>query len=163
MTGNTFARIIMFPLLLTGGESPGGRQPSLQGPAVVRAVAPLYPAMAATLGISGTVIVEVQIDTRGSVASVRSVDGPELLHKTAEHTARRWLFASTDDQVRARTVKLYFTFHLLPEETSSEELFATFLPPYSAQVNGRVPKIKTLVVSDPPISKSHTRMRRKKK
>lgn len=160
-THNVIAAVVNM-LLLMGGIVNSGQQPASQSPSVVKAVAPFYPAMAATLRISGTVVVEVEIDLHGSATSVRIVDGPELLHKSAENAARRWLFVSADDQASIRTARLSFTFKLMPRDVSPDELLPIFLPPYSVEVRGREPDIITMVISDPPLSKRPSRLRKKK-
>src|SRR5437588_4737326 len=61
-------------------------------PEVVAAVAPSFPPIAASANTTGDVIVEVNIDSSGSVASAHAVTGHPLLKKVCEATAKRWKF-----------------------------------------------------------------------
>jgi Ca-activated chloride channel family protein len=56
---------------------------------------PVYPPVARTSGVVGTVIIEVTIDERGSVADVRVLSGHPLLQKAALAAARQAKFSPT--------------------------------------------------------------------
>lgn len=56
---------------------------------------PSYPQHAKSLGISGTVIVEVMIDERGKVIEAKAISGPKQLFVTAVDAARQAKFSPT--------------------------------------------------------------------
>jgi TonB family protein len=66
----------------------------LQGTAI-RRVEPLYPRMAQLAGVSGSVVVEVLVDEKGSVVSARAISGHVLLKAAAENAARGWRWNPT--------------------------------------------------------------------
>lgn len=86
---------------------------ALQASAVSR-TDPVYPPLALTAHITGTVFVEVTIDESGTVASARSFSGHPLLKEAAEQAARAWTFKPT--VLQGKPVKvvgtLRFTFNL---------------------------------------------------
>jgi len=108
---------------------------------VVQAVAPVFPPLAVTAAQDGTVVVDVQVDAKGTVKSLQIVEGPKLLHKVVEIATRRWVFAATEDKTDSRTVRLSFVFKLVSKETPSEELLTIFRPPYQVEVRTRFPTI----------------------
>jgi VWFA-related protein/TonB family protein len=56
---------------------------------------PLYPPAAKSIGVGGTVIVEVLIDESGKIISARAVSGPPLLQSAAVQAARLAKFSPT--------------------------------------------------------------------
>jgi len=106
------------------------------GPELMKAVAPVYPLVAIAAGVSGSVVVQVQVDRQGNVTSTRTIDGPKLLRTAAEHTARRWLFSATDEPA-TREARLVFSFKLVPKDTAVDELSPIFMPPYQVEVKGK--------------------------
>jgi len=104
--------------------------------AVVAAVAPLYPPIAAAAHAIGDVTVGVKIDASGKVTSAHAVTGHPLLQAVSVTAARRWKFVSATESNAERTVRLTFTF--LQDETHlpDDERTAVFLPPYKVQVAG---------------------------
>lgn len=117
-------------------------------PAVLSAVAPVYPILAVASNTSGEIKVEVRVNAAGEVTAARSVDGHPLLRQTAESTARRWRFAPVDSGANARTVTLMFVFRIMPKETAADELTTMFTPPYQVEVRHR--PFEPVVNSDPP-------------
>jgi protein TonB len=65
---------------------------SLAAPKLVRKVAPAYPELALAARVSGVVVLEAQVDTRGSVTSVRVVSGHPLLEAAALEAVRQWRY-----------------------------------------------------------------------
>lgn len=57
---------------------------------------PSYPTIAKTVGASGQVTVQVQVDERGNVVSARAVSGHPLLRSAAESAARRSKISSNE-------------------------------------------------------------------
>jgi TonB family protein len=120
------------------------------GPQVVQAYSATYPAVAAAARASGSVIVEAEIDSSGKVTLVRTVDGIRLLGAAAEKSARRWVFAP-EDAKKNRTVRLTFTFKLMPDDAPADELLPIFLPPYRIEVRQALPKVIDSPNVDPPL------------
>ena len=67
-------------------------------------VVPMYPPLAKTSGVSGTVRVNVVVDETGKVAEITSSEGPTLLRSAAEAAARNWRFLPT--AVNGKPVRL---------------------------------------------------------
>jgi TonB family protein len=159
------AVIFTSALLATSATEVSGLSeiPSQQEIAPVKAVAPVYPLVATAAGVSGLVIVEVQVDQQGVVTSVRTVDGPKLLRGAAEKCASRWLFAApADKSLGTRVVHLSFLFTLVRGDPLSEELVPIFIPPYHVEVKGTKPNLIQRVDSDPPMSKQRSQPRKNK-
>lgn len=111
--------------------------PALQTPAsdsaiAVRAAMPPYPAIAAAWAVSGTVLVDVQIDPNGRVATANAASGPKPLRKPATDAAERWVFNSVDSSAGSRSVRLTFVFRELSYEWKQDE--RDFSPPYQMAV-----------------------------
>jgi protein TonB len=51
--------------------------------------------MARTARVQGTVVVEVEVDEEGNVASARATDGPALLRQAAVDAVRQWIYSPT--------------------------------------------------------------------
>jgi hypothetical protein len=101
-------------------------------PAVVLAVAPIFPPAAVASNTSGRVVIEVQIDVTGAVSMAKIVDGDVLFRqgKIYEATALRWRFAADKNGAGLRTARLTFVFRIMPKETPPAELTSVFMPPY---------------------------------
>jgi TonB family protein len=86
---------------------------ALQASAINR-VEPVYPPLALSARVSGTVLVEVTIDESGNVTSARSLAGHALLKDAAAEAARMWTFKPA--MLEGKPVKvvgaLRFTFNL---------------------------------------------------
>jgi TonB family protein len=105
-------------------------------PEVVMAVAPIFPPVAVASNTSGRVVIEVQVDAKGTVSMAKIVDGDALFRqgKIYEATARRWRFAAAKDGAGLRTARLTFVFKIMPNNTPSAELTSVFMPPYQVEV-----------------------------
>jgi TonB family protein len=115
------------------------------GPDVVAAVAPRFPAIAASANATGDVIVEVIIDSSGTVSSAHATAGHPLLKKLCEVTAKRWKFVpATGDKVE-RTAHLTFSFRVVAKATELD-MTPVFFPPYRIEVAAEKPKIETYTV-----------------
>jgi len=121
---------------------------STERPAVVSAVAPAYPVVAVASNTSGTVQVEVKVNTAGEVIFAQSIDGHPLLRQKAENTARRWRFMPVANDARVRLVTLTFVFRIMSKETVVDDLTPVFTPPYQIEVRHR--PFDPVVDSDPP-------------
>lgn len=116
-------------LLLCAAVLPlSGKGPA---PALEEAVAPAYPAAAATGKISGTVLVIVQVDRSGKVTGASIAEGHAFLRQASLDAARLWRFQT---RRQASEVKLTFSFKLMPKNTPEPELGAVFKPPYTVEV-----------------------------
>jgi hypothetical protein len=128
-------------------------------PAVREAVPAIYPAIALSAHATGTVIVEVQISSNGSVTSAHAISGAGVLRPISEFTARRWLFASTDTG-NARMARLTFRFTIVPDGTDSKDRVPIFRPPYEVETRTDVPQIVQTPNSDPAPKRKRSFWRR---
>lgn len=139
--------LLIFCVMLSIKASAQSEKPS--GPQVIQASSALYPDVAAAARASGNVVIEAKVDSRGTVTSVRTVEGIRLLGAAAEKSARRWIF--TPEDVKTRTVRLSFTFKLMPDDTPADELLPLFMPPCSIEVRRVLPKVIDSPNVDPPL------------
>lgn len=80
-------------------------------PIPITAPRPPYPAIAMAKKISGTVLVDVQVNSDGKVIAVKSLMGPDILQKVAQQSAWAWRFKPFVLASGAFTVRLTFIFH----------------------------------------------------
>jgi TonB family protein len=59
---------------------------------LVQKTAPVYPPIAKTAGVSGTVVLEAVISKAGTIEDLRIVSGPVMLRKAAEDAVRTWRY-----------------------------------------------------------------------
>jgi TonB family protein len=69
-----------------------------KAPRKITDVRPVYPPMAISLGVQGTVVVEAAIDERGRVVSARIVESVRLLDQSAIDAVRQWQFEATTER-----------------------------------------------------------------
>jgi len=121
--------------------------------ALVEAVAPVYPPIAAYTATSGDVKVKLMVDRTGSVTTASIVEGNKLLSAAALDAARRWRFSTSDEGKEATIV---FSFRILPKGTSESELAVRFRPPLGIEVRRMVPEATTNSdpAADPPKRKA---------
>jgi len=112
-------------------------------PAVIRAVAPLFPIPDKNTYAVGSVVVEIEINAHGSVSKAKAVRGHPLLCAASEKAAQRWLFDSVTPETKVRTARLTFIFKLLENPTAEEDLAPVFSPPYQIEVRRVAPVIET--------------------
>ncbi len=74
------------PVRITGGITP---------PVRTAYVAPIYPDIARTAGVSGVVALECTIDPTGHVIDVRVITGHPLLDEAATNAVRQWRYTPT--------------------------------------------------------------------
>jgi TonB family protein len=103
-------------------------------PAVVSAVAAVYPPLARSAGVSGDVFVNVEIDRGGKVTSGSAERAQPLLQRASEDAARRWLFAPASKGENKRRARLTFSFVLMPGKTPYDEAAPIFYPPYRIEI-----------------------------
>jgi len=129
--------LILILLLLTAGRLALGQKtlkPSEDLPDVVVAVAPTYFPLALSSHTSGEVVIEVKIDSLGVVISADAISGNPVLVGGSRQVARRWKFVAISDQKRIRVARLTFVFRLVAKDTSIDELFPIFKPPYRVEI-----------------------------
>jgi protein TonB len=59
---------------------------------LVQKTAPVYPPIAKTAGVSGTVVLEAVISKSGTIEDLHVVSGPVMLRKAAEDAVRTWRY-----------------------------------------------------------------------
>jgi TonB family protein len=59
---------------------------------LLKSVPPVYPAVAKSQHISGSVQVDALIDTSGNVAELKIISGPSLLHRAALDAVKQWKY-----------------------------------------------------------------------
>lgn len=121
--------------------------------ALVEAVAPVYPPIAAYTATSGDVKVKLMVDRTGSVTTASIVEGNKLLSAAALDAAKRWRFSTSDE---GKETTIMFSFRILPKGTSESELAVRFRPPLEIEVRRMVPEATTNSdpAADPPKRKA---------
>ena len=107
---HTFISILLLLLAAVVAFGSTSHLQTSDQPAVDSQAAPQISLEAAAMGASGTVEVEVQIDSYGRVTAARAVSGDPGLHGACEEAARRWLFAPSIGDKTARKANLIFEF-----------------------------------------------------
>lgn len=107
--------------------------PHLDLPVVTNAVRPAYPPIAAARKVSGSVLVDVQINAAGVVLNASPVCGPGLLREAAKEAAMRWRFDSIENASKMRSIWLIFIFRPVSYVTQKGE--SDFTPPYQMAVS----------------------------
>jgi TonB family protein len=126
--------LIVVSVILLGCIALAQRVTSNQ-PAVVSAVAPVYPAIAASTAIlNGDFHVEVELDRTGKVTSTDSSSAPKPLRKVMEEAASRWQFVPDPSGQEKRKVQITFTFRRMPSKASNLDSTPVFYPPYRIEV-----------------------------
>ena len=100
-------------------------------PAVISAVAPVYPAIAQSVNASGDVVVTVEINRSGDVISARVDNGHALLLKASVDASP---LEVRDEHRRIPTAQLIFTFRIVPDKTAGIDRTPVFYPPYRIEV-----------------------------
>jgi len=59
---------------------------------MISSVAPMYPALAKSQHIAGSVRVDALVDTNGRVTTMKIVSGPSMLHQAAMDALRQWKY-----------------------------------------------------------------------
>ena len=106
--------------------------PPIDQPAVVAAVAPVFPAIARVAHVKADVVTEVTIQSDGTVHATKGIAGHPLLQKACETAAKKWKFSPSTE--RERKVRLTFSFAVVDGGKSDPEYTITFMPPYKIEV-----------------------------
>src|SRR5262249_41558838 len=83
----------------------------------IKIVKPRYPRAAELRRIEGEVILELEVDPRGVVQTVRTLNGDSLLGEAAKEAARQWRFPPAENQSVSTVTRARFNFKL-PAETN---------------------------------------------
>ena len=85
-----------------------------QKPVPTKEVSPEYPRRARELKIEGTVVIEMYLNERGKVDSVRVISGNPLLHEVTREAAMQWEFtpAMQNDRPVRLKVAVPFSFEI---------------------------------------------------
>jgi TonB family protein len=158
VTTATLALLLLTSLLTVQLALADTKDAFEEAQSVVKAVAPNYPPLALAARVSGSVILEAFVDLQGKVGSVRILEGPNLLRAAAENASKQWVFHVAASGDKPRTVRLTFTFTIMPEDTPSEELLSSFMPPNSVEVKEKLGRI----VQNPNVDPSLRTTRKKR-
>ena len=94
------------PAIKLGGNAQEAR--------LISSVPPVYPALAKSLGIEGTVMVHGVIETSGQVTHMTVVSGPSVLRNAAMDAIGKWKYAPgmLDGKPAATEVNITVDFHV---------------------------------------------------
>jgi TonB family protein len=81
--------------------------PDIKSATLISSVAPIYPAMAKTQRITGSVTIDALIDATGRVASTKVVSGPATLQDAAKDALSRWKYEPA--QLHGKPVPMHVT------------------------------------------------------
>jgi TonB family protein len=84
---------------------------SPEDPKVIETKAPIYPAIARSLHLQGSVVLEVAIDADGKVTSVSAITGHPILYNASKGAALGWRFEAAPGGANNRQVRLTFEFN----------------------------------------------------
>jgi TonB family protein len=98
------------PVLASPGSSTGPSHEARQ----ISATRPVYPEIAKTAHIEGTVVVSAEVDETGKVTDVKAVSGPMQLRQAAIDSVRQWKYepALAYGKPAATRVTVNIAFHL---------------------------------------------------
>jgi TonB family protein len=82
-------------------------------PKLISTVLPIYPAIARSAGVEGSVVVEASIGSNGNVVSTKVISGPPILRQAALDALRRWKYqpATLNDVPTAVQITVTIQFH----------------------------------------------------
>ena len=105
----------LFALLLLGvvvnlhpGVSLAQHEPSASARKLISRVTPIYPAVARTMKLSGTVKLEVLVQPNGSIKAAQVKGGNPVLAQSAQNAVRSWKWEKADRQTTEQ-VECYFS------------------------------------------------------
>jgi TonB family protein len=133
-----------FPLAADSADSPG-ISVDLGGATLLHRPPVLYPEAARKLGIQGTVVVQLKLDSSAEVSDALVVSGPDELRKEALRSVLNWHFAA-DAAGTTRVVSISF------QADAAQTAPAPPVPPrplQKIQVGGNVQSTKLIVQPKP--------------
>lgn len=83
---------------------------AVRQPVRVKGVPPVYPAIAQTARVAGTVVIDAVIDVDGTVRDARVLSGPSLLSGAALDAVRQWRYTPTT--LNNQPVQVVMTVHV---------------------------------------------------
>jgi TonB family protein len=98
-------RLLFFCMLFSIGVLPGRAWPAVDNTCVKHITAPNFPRLPWFAQLTGTVEVDVDVDTSGRVRSAVASGAHNLLNRAAEENIREWTFCSA-----AKSFKLKMTY-----------------------------------------------------
>lgn len=116
----------------------------------IRAVSPVYPDIARSVGIQGTVVVKVAVDALGNVKTTTKTTGDKILYNAAAVAAHKWVFPPIDSSSE-RSIDLHFTFLLINKFESSSDLAPVFLLPNTIEIRSELQSAKDSPNIDPKL------------
>jgi len=81
--------------------------PEIKPATLISSVPPVYPAIAKTQRVSGSVTIDALIDATGHVTSMAVVSGPTLLRESAKDALSRWKYAPAE--LHGKPVPMHMT------------------------------------------------------
>jgi TonB family protein len=90
--------VVLLGLVMVSQASSAGAQSAKDesGRKIVNKVVPIYPAMARSMNLAGTVKLEALVLTNGTVKSIQVKGGNPLLVQAAQNAVREWKWAKSD-------------------------------------------------------------------
>lgn len=111
---------------------------NVQAAKMIHQVQPIYPQIALTAHVQGTVVLHAIVARDGTILEVQYVSGPALLMRSAMNAVRQWRYAPTllnGEPVEVdTTVSVVFTL----DDGSAEEAHELSPPPIDAQFRADV-------------------------
>ena len=132
---------IIATLLLAGAE-PSPHAASA-GRAVTEAVAPVYPPLAVSARLEGSIEASATVDTRGHVVAFEVATGHILLKTAIQKVLPQWQFSASAQDT---TETLHFIFDLIPWDGQRRDPMTVFRPPATIVLREQVH-----VMADPPV------------
>jgi TonB family protein len=128
---------VLFWGLSTAGQTPQSDAKVSDRPAVVSAVAPVYPAIALAMNAKGEVLIEVTIDAKGKVVSANVISGNDYLRDSSKKAAMKWQFDAVKEGPQTRATRLTFAYRRADATEPMHpgpEITAVFMPPYRVEL-----------------------------
>jgi TonB family protein len=116
----------------------------------VRKVEPVYPPLAKAAKLSGSVVVLVDLDESGNVASAEALSGHPLLRDAAVAAARQWTFKPTTMRVEG-TITFNFKADV-PQKSSDQD------PPPRQDTTAYLDSMRDAVKANPDSPEAHFRL-----
>jgi TonB family protein len=104
-----YAALIIQPKVGFAQDEPGVIAPLANARKVVNKVAPVYPQLARSMNLSGTVRVELLVQASGTIKSIDIKGGSPLLAQSAQSALRAWKWEKADHETTEVVV-----FHFKP-------------------------------------------------
>lgn len=130
-----YLRLLLIAILCFVGVGFSASTVNPQGdgsPIPISSVRPPYPPVAYMKKISGTVLVDVKVNSEGKVVEANAIMGHEALRHSAEMAAWGWLFKPFKVKGNSYSVRLTFIFH--DDSYVAPEKKPDFTSPYQVEI-----------------------------